>query len=558
MRTLRRLRIPVLIFVNKIDRGGARYEEVLRGIAEKLTTALIPMGTVRELGTRDARYLPHPTDDRDFTALLLDRLVWQDDGLLSAYLDDGTAPSPDRLRNALARQTQHALVHPVFFGSAVTGAGVDELITGIRELLPGTREPLDGPVCGTVFKVERGPAGEKIAYVRMFSGTVRVRDRLPYGAADEGGERHTGKVTAISVFGHGTAVPEPAVGAGRIGKVGGLGEIRIGDVIGVPTRKTTDEHYFSPPSLETVVVPEMPGEKGALHLALTQLAEQDPLIGLRQDDFRQEVSVSLYGEVQKEVIEATLAEEYGIGVTFRETTPLCVERPVGSGEAVELNGKEPNPFLATIGLRIDPAPTGAGVEFRLEVELGSMPYAFFKATEDTIREALTQGVHGWRVTDCTVTMTHSGYSPRQSHAHQGFDKSMSSTGADFRGLAPLVLMAALRRAGTRVYEPMHRFRLDIPADTLGSVLPVLGRLRAGVRTPEPRADSYVLRGELPAARVHELGLRLPGLTRGEGVWESAFACFRPVPGGTPPPNRPRTDHNPLDREEYLLRVMRRV
>ena len=88
------------------------------------------------------------------------------------------------------------------------------------------------------------------------------------------------------------------------------------------------------------------------------------------------------------------------------------------------------------------------MSFRLEVELGSMPYAFFKAVEETVHETLRQGINGWEVTDCVVTMTHSGYWPRQSHSHAVFDKSMSSTAGDFRGLTPLVLMVALRQAGT--------------------------------------------------------------------------------------------------------------
>ncbi|MYR59511.1 GTP-binding protein, partial [Streptomyces sp. SID625] len=223
-------------------------------------------------------------------------------------------------------------------------------------------------------------------------------------------------------------------------------------------------------------------DRGALHLALTRLAEQDPLIGLRHDEARGQTSVSLYGEVQKEVVQATLADEFGLDVAFRETTPLCVERPTGTGAAVEYDKKDGNPFLATVGLRVDPAPAGTGIALRREVELGSMPYAFFKAIEDTVREALGQGPHGWQVTDCTVTLTHCGYSPRQSHAHQGFDKSMSSTGADFRGLTPLVLMTALRRAGTLVHEPLHRFTAEAPADTLGALLPVLAALHAVPRT----------------------------------------------------------------------------
>jgi ribosomal protection tetracycline resistance protein len=323
-------------------------------------------------------------------------------------------------------------------------------------------------------------------------------------------------------------------------------------------RTTLEDRHFAPPTLETVVVPDCPADKGALHAALAQLAEQDPLIDLRQDDARREISVSLYGEVQKEVIGATLANDFGLEVGFRETTTICVERPVGAGSAVEKIGEEPNPFLATVGLRVEPAPVGAGAEFRLASEvLGTMPAAFFRAVEDTVQNTLRQGIHGWEVTDCAVTMTHSGYAPRQSHAHQGFSKSMSSTGEDFRNLTPLVLMGALKRADTVVCEPINHFHLEVPADTLGPVLAALARMRAVPQAQKMRGSSCALEGEIPAARLHDLEQRLPALTRGEGVLlERAFDHYEPVRGEIP--TRPRTDHNPLDREEYLLRVARRV
>ncbi|WP_225825839.1 elongation factor G [Streptomyces naphthomycinicus] len=546
MRTLRRLRIPTLIFVNKIDRRGAREAAVLRRMAQRLGVPLVPTGTTAGLGTRAARFVP------GLGPAALEALADRDDRLLAACLD-GAVPE-DRLRRALTAQTRSAAVHPVYFGSAITGAGVPELIGGIGRLLPTAVGDPDGPLSGTVFKVERGPAGEKVAYARLFSGTLRVRDRIPFGDGRHGtGEE--GRVTALSVFERGTDSRADSVGAGRITKVWGLGGIRIGDALGTPGR--SGGHHFAPPTLETVVVPGPGADRRSLHLALTRLAEQDPLIGVRHDASRGETSVSLYGEVQKEVLQATLADEYGLDVAFRETTTLCIERPLASGHAVEYNQKDPNPFLATVGLRVDPAPPGAGVAFRLEVELGSMPYAFFKAVEDTVRETLGQGLRGWQVTDCTVTMTHSGYSPRQSHAHQGFDKSMSSTGHDFRGLTPLVLTDALRRAGTLVHEPMHRFRLEAPADTLGALLPVLARLGAVPESTGTHAVTCVLEGTVPAARTHALEQRLPGLTRGEGELETAFDHYAPVIRGTVP-ERPRTDHNPLNRKEYLLKVTRRT
>ncbi|MDP9237454.1 MAG: TetM/TetW/TetO/TetS family tetracycline resistance ribosomal protection protein [Chloroflexota bacterium] len=557
MRTLQRLRIPTLIFVNKIDRGGAQHEGVLQAIAEKLTPAIIPMGSARGLGTRSPGFTPYGAGDVAFTAALADLLAEHDDALLAAYVDGETSVSYCELRGELAAQTRQALVHPVYFGSAITGAGVDALTAGITELLPAAEGAVDGPVSGTVFKVERGPAGEKIAYVRMFSGTVRTRDRLQFGREDER------KVTAIRVFDRGLTVQRPSVVAGQIAKLWGLGDIRIGDAIGA-SRTTAEGHLFAPPTLESVIVPRRLGDKGALQVALAQLAEQDPLINLRQDDVRQELFVSLYGEVQKEVIQATLANDFNIDVEFRETTTICIERPFGTSESVEVlyaktktnvtGNSSPissNPFLATVGLRLDPAPIGSGIEFRLDVDVRLVPIYIYK-TVDTfvdhmgqyVRETLQEGLFGWQVTDCTVTMIDSGY------------RAPGSTAADFRKLTPLVLMSALKQAGTTVYEPMQRFHLEIPPDTFGATVPVLARLRAVPQTQEMRGSAYVLEGEIPAARVHELQQQLPMLTRGEGVLDCAFDRYQPVDGTIP--TRPRTDHNPLDRKEYLLHVVRRV
>jgi ribosomal protection tetracycline resistance protein len=548
MRALQRLRVPTLIFVNKIDRRGADEQRVLSALAERLTPAIVPMGTVHEAGTRVAHVAPWSEDDTASNVRAASVLAERDDALLAAYVEDEARVSHAVLRTQLAAQTRQAFVHPVFFGSALTGAGVGELTAGIADLLPADGGDVDGPVAGTVFKIERGPAGEKIAYVRLFSGAVSTRDRVRLAAGLEQ------KVTAVAVFDRGSRVRRTRVRAGEIAKLWGLSEIRIGDAIG--TSRDAHEHHFAPPSLETVVMPRNQSDRGALRFALAQLAEQDPLIDVRQDDVRQELSVSLYGEVQKEVIGATLADEYGLDVDFLETTTICIERPAGVGAAHEILRQEPNPFLATVGLRMEPGPVGSGVEFRLEVELGSMPYAFFRAVEDTLRTTLRQGLQGWEVADCVVTMTHSGYLPRQSHAHQGFAKSMSSTGADFRGLTPLVVMDALKEAETIVYEPIHHFRLEAPADVLGPLLPALARLHALPQQPAVRGSLCILEGGIPAAHVHELRQQLPGLTRGEGVLECAFDRYEAVVGT--PPSRAHTDDNPLSREEYLLRVAGRV
>ena len=268
MRTLQRLRIPTLLFVNKIDRAGADPERALQQVGERLTSAAIAMGGVRNPGTRAAAFAPNAANGVDFAHRLTDVLAEHDDALLAAFVAGNTPASPARLSSALAHQTGIATVHPVFFGSAITGAGVDSLTRGIVTLLPAAHGDSAAPVSGSIFKVERGPAGEKIAYTRMFSGVVRTRDWLPVGAH---GQR---KVTAIRAFERGAVVQRGSLAAGEIGKLWGLGEVQIGDAIGVP-RAATAAHHFAPPTLETVVVPLHAGDRGALHVALLQLAEYE-------------------------------------------------------------------------------------------------------------------------------------------------------------------------------------------------------------------------------------------------------------------------------------------
>jgi ribosomal protection tetracycline resistance protein len=421
-------------------------------------------------------------------------------------------------------------------------------MSGVTSLLPLAECDSSGPAEGYVFKIERNGAGEKISYVRMYSGAVRVRDRLEYGKNKEG------KVTATEVFEEGSTQSSSTISAGQIGKLSGLADIQIGDAIG--KHMASESGHFDRPTLETVIQPECAAQRGDLYSALAELAEQDPLINLRQDDIRQELYVSLYGEVQKEVIQATLANEYGINVDFQETTTVYIERPVGVGAAVEIIDVEPNPFLATVGLRIEPAPIGTGVEYQLEVELGSMPRAFHRAVEETVRETLREGLYGWEVADCKVTMTHCGYYARQSSAHGGFDKNMSSTAADFRNLTPLVLMNALKQAGTVVFEPIHRFYLEVPEETVTQTSSVLSKARAVLMGQTMKGSIYGLEGEIPVAFVHKLQQQLLGFARGEGVFEHEFDHYKPISGKKP--HRSRTDYNPLNRQEYLIRVRRQV
>jgi ribosomal protection tetracycline resistance protein len=542
MRLLRSLEIPVLIFVNKIDRVGASYDALLKSIADTIAPGCVPMVEVVDIGTREARTVPLRPDR--FTEVLAEH----SDLFLSAFVDGSVELTDDMRIQELARQTRAGWTHPVYFGSAITGEGVEHLAAGIVDLLPRvSTEAASDALQATIFKIERGRAGEKICYARVHSGTIRPRERIPFYRPSSNGrvEELEGRPSAVRVFNRGTDVRDQDATAGSIAKLWGLAEARIGDQLGSPS-DLPGGGLMAPPTLETVISPETPSDRSRLFAALGRLAEQDPLINVRLDEATGAMWVRLYGEVQMEVIADTLRALYGLVVVFEKPRTIYVERPIGVGEAMEeINFDGPNFFWATVGLRVEPAPPGSGVNFALAVELGGLPLAFHKAIEETVRQTLRHGPHGWEVIDVNVTLIRTGYA------------SPISAAGDFRNATPLVVAAALVDAGTRVCEPVHSIVMEVPDDCVSGVIQALVPMRGVVEEHAMRdARTVVLRGHMPASEVPALTRRLPELTRGQGLIVTEFDSYQPYPG--PTPVVAPSGANPYDRAQYMLHTLGRV
>ena len=532
MRALQRLRVPTLIFINKIDRSGADVDATLAAIRRRLVREVLPMGRVEEVGTKGAIFRAYATNDHAFRDRETEVLAEHDDALLADFVE-GRLGSRHQLRSGLAAQTRSCLLHPTYAGSAVTGSGVAELVDGIATLLPPLAAPADpdDPPSGRVFKIERGEAAEKVAYVRLFSGSLRPRTRL---ALPEG---RVGKPTSLELFDDGRWTRATSIGPGQIGRVTGLSTVRVGDGFG---EAQTDGHHFAPPTLEASVVAIDPTQGPALRTALAELSDSDPLIAARTDDDGR-ATVSLYGRVQQEVIAATLAEEYGIAVRFTDASVLHVERPRRTGSAVEQLNTDSNPYHATIGLTIAPGPAGSGLTFGSTVSARDMPLYLFKnataflaAIERHVTDTLTVGLYGWRVTDCVVTLDQCAYSVADGPPSR---RGPTSTAYDYRQLTPIVLRQALERAGTVVCEPVLRVSLEIPRESITGVQRLVTRWGAEVTAQTSGSDFGQLEIRLVSTRLHELQLQLPDLTGGEGVLESRFDTFETVQGA-PPVRRP--------------------
>ncbi|RZT20140.1 translation elongation factor 2 (EF-2/EF-G) [Kribbella sp. VKM Ac-2569] len=522
MRTLDRLRIPTLLFVNKIDRVGARYDELLADIRRLLTPAAVPMESVADLGLRTASVVPLPVQRGEVGEMLAER----NDSFLELYLEGAEADNAAELR----RQVAKAEMYPVYFGSAMTGVGIAEVIEGIRTWLPRAIAAPEDELRARVFKVERGAAGQKIASARIVSGTLAARTSVPVHPVD--GPAYQVRPSGIDVFGDGGRHAVDRAEAGQIVALRGLKSIRIGDQLGLRTAQVG--RLFAPPTLETVVSAR---DRVKLFQALTQLAEQDPLIRVRKAD---EITVSLYGEVQKEVIASLLESEYGVDVTFSETTPIHVERLIGTGASTREITE--GPWAAGVGFRV--SPVAEGIEYNLEVELGALPRAFHTAIEETVRQTLHQGLFGWEIPDIRVDLTHTAY------------WSPVTVAADFRRLVPLVLLQAVAEAGTTVLEPVNYFELDVPSDTVSRLLAHVAEHRGIVTQTTLTETQAHIEGTIPAATTHLFELMLPTLGRGEALLATSFDSYSLVPG--PAPSRARTDGNPLNEKQYVLNLSRVV
>ncbi|MGI9058566.1 MAG: GTP-binding protein [Ktedonobacteraceae bacterium] len=543
MAILMKLGIPTIIFVNKIDRRDAQSHTLVKHIKEKLTACVIPFYTPENIGTKQAFIVENNFSGKDqaFLEECIGLIALNDEQLLEAYVNEEKVPE-EQVISALTSQIRDAKLYPIFFGSALTGIGVAELLTGVAAFFPVNTSAEDAPLSAVVFKIEREASGAKIAYVRVFSGSIHVRAYVSVSRETHESEveTRTDKVKKLHVFWEGKTIQSPKVGAGEFCKVWGLKDVRIGDVVGERSDKIKHLHFVAP-QMEARIEAKYPEQSHQLYQALMELSEEDPLIKVLKDPFHHEIYLRLFGEVQKEVIETMLQENYGLDVQFSETRVVCIEKPSGTGQALEMMGAGENPFYATVGFRVEPGSPGSGISYTLEVKLGSLPLPFHRAIEETALETLKQGLYGWEVTDVAVILTHTGYS------------SPITTAGDFRKLVPLVLMDALSQAGTVVYEPLNQFELSAPIHAISKAMFRLSALKADFERPILRGDTFLLTGTLPVATTEEFKRSQHSFTEGEGVFLTKPSGFRKIEHAFP--TRKRADYNPLNRKDYMLHIL---
>ncbi|HFI0050047.1 TPA: tetracycline resistance ribosomal protection mosaic protein Tet(O/W/32/O) [Streptococcus suis] len=500
---LRKMNIPTVIFINKIDQAGVDLQSVVQSVRDKLSADIIIKQTV---SLSPEIVLEENTDIEAW-----DAVIENNDKLLEKYIA-GEPISREKLVREEQRRVQDASLFPVYYGSAKKGLGIQPLMDAVTGLFQPIGEQGSAALCGSVFKVEYTDCGQRRVYLRLYSGTLHLRDTVALAG------REKLKITEMRIPSKGEIVRTDTAYPGEI-VILADDTLKLNDILGneklLPHKTRIDNPM---PLLRTTVEPQKPEQREALLNALAEIADTDPLLHFDIDTVTHEIMLSFLGKVQLEVICSLLEEKYHVGVAMKEPSVIYLERPLRKAEYTIHIEVPPNPFWASVGLSIEPLPIGSGVQYESRVSLGYLNQSFQNAVMEGVLYGCEQGLYGWKVTDCKICFEY------------GLYYSPVSTPADFRLLSPIVLEQALKKAGTELLEPYLHFEIYAPQEYLSRAYHDAPRYCADIVSTQIKNDEVILKGEIPARCIQEYRNDLTNFTNGQGVCLTELKGYQPAIG----------------------------
>lgn len=512
---LQKMNIPTIIFINKIDQYGINLNNIYQNIKEKLSNDIIVMQNVTltpEISIKNIIDL----DDWD-------PVISKNDKLLEKYIA-GEKLTIQELTYEEYRCVKKGSLFPIYHGSARNNIGTQQLIEAISNLFCPEMNENDSELCGRVFKIEYTDHKQRLVYLRLYSGTLHLRDTIILP------EKKKVKLTEIYIPSNGEMIQTKTVCSGDIFIIPN-NTLRLNDIIGneklLPCNVWNDKTV---PILRTRIEPIKIEEREKLLDALTEIADTDPLLRYYVDTITHEIIISFLGTVQLEVICSLLIEKYHINIRIEDPTVIYLEKPLQKADYTIHIEVPPNPFWASIGLSITPLPIGSGIQYESKVSLGYLNQSFQNAVREGINYGLEQGLYGWEVTDCKICFEYGVY------------YSPVSTPSDFRFLAPIVLEQTLKKAGTQLLEPYLSFILFTPQGYLSRAYNDAQKHCAIIETSQSKNDEVIFTGHIPARCINEYRNTLTLYTNGQAVFltelkDYQIATCEPVIQSRRPNNR---------------------
>ena len=367
---LRKMKIPTIIFINKIDQEGFVPAQTYQNIREKLTEDMMVMQEVHLFSELTL------SDVADFEKW--DAVIAGNDNLLEKYLS-GAPLTLRELQEEIKRRVQQGTFFPVYHGSAKENIGTKKLLDVITDIFSSKTDNCQSELCGYVFKIEYTEQKKRRCYLRLYSGTLCLRETILLS------KKEKIKITEMSIPFDGEIVPTDTADSGEI-VILSDNTLKLNDVLGdeklLPRKAWTDSPL---PFFRTTIEPIKAEQREALLDALTEIADTDPLLHFMIDSITHEIILSFLGKVQLEVVCSLLNEKYSVEVAIKEPTVIYLERPRKEAHYTIHIEVPPNPFWASIGLAVTPLPVGSGTEYESKVSLGYLNQSFQNAVMEGIR-----------------------------------------------------------------------------------------------------------------------------------------------------------------------------
>jgi len=551
--------VPLIAFINKMDKLGADFAHAVETIRERLSANPVaiqwPIGSEAdfqgmvdllemqamvwedELGAKP-EFVEIPPELEGVALEARERAVEQiietDDELMMLYVD-GQEISADQLRQALRRATLSGRLNPVLCGSALRNRGVQPLLDAVMDYLPAPLDvpPIEGinpytqkveerpadptePFAALVFKIATDPYVGRLAYFRVYSGKVKVGARVINAT-----KRHRERISKLlRMFAdHREEIQE--LGAGDIGATLGLKDTFTGETLCAPNGPIVLESIsFPEPVISVAIEPRTMADQDRLAEGLQKLAEEDPTFVVRVDENTGQTLISGMGELHLEILTDRLMREFGVSgrvsrprVSYRETVTQRAE-----GEGVFDRQAGGRMHFGHVWLEVEPLPNGAGFLFQDATQGGGLPPEFLEAVERGCREAMDSGVlAGYPLVDVKVRLVGAEWNEERSSE------------LAFKVAGVLAFGQAVEKAAPVLLEPVMDLEAVVPDLYTGEVMGDVNARGAEIREVVTRAGGVqAVRAFVPLAKMFGYATDLRSLTQGRGTFTMEFHHYAEV------------------------------
>jgi elongation factor G len=556
-----RYQVPRIAFVNKMDRVGADFMNVVAMMKDRLGANAHPVqyplgegelftGMVDiverkslifedEMGSKITEgEVPDSLTDtvEELRNSLLEAAIEHDDALMEKYFA-GEELSNEELRHAIRAATIKGVLFPVFCGSAFKNKGVQALLDGVIDYLPSpvdvpaiqghlpyhdetheTREASDdAPFAALAFKIATDPYVGKLTFFRVYSGSLPAGSYV-YNATKDRRER-VGRILQM----HANKREErDEVFAGDIAAAIGLKDVKTGDTLCIETSPIILEAMkFPEPVIAVAIEPKTKADQDKLTNGLVKLADEDPTFRVHTDPETNQVIISGMGELHLEIIVDRLKREFGVEanigrpqVAYRETIRNRAEKV----EAKFVRQTGGRGQYGHVVINIEPGAPGSGFVFEDRIVGGSIPREYIGSVEAGVREALDTGVlAGYPVIDVKVELIDGSY------------HDVDSSEMAFKIAGSMALKEGMRRAKAVLLEPIMDVEVVTPSEYMGDIIGDLSSRRGKVGGMTERAGARVIGASVPLGEMFGYSTTLRSLSQGRAVFTMQFAHYEEVP-----------------------------